>query len=97
MAHPHLELIASSRARVATSAERIRRTSARLRVVRADPNDPPLAPEGSYAVMVKDECGNVISYGWTAPVVDRETFYARACGWADMLEAMPACPLRAVP
>ncbi len=97
MAHPNLELVASSRQRITRSADRIRQSVARLRVLAADPTNPPPAPEGATAVMIKDQSGTVISYGWTAPCVDRETVYARAWGWRDTLETMPVCALRAVP
>ncbi len=63
----------------------------RLRVVHADPNNPPPAPEGAHAVMVTDAAGNVLSYAWAAPLVDRDTLYDRAWGWAELLEARLAC------
>ncbi len=59
MAHPHLELLASSRDRIARSAERVRLSMARIRVVHADPNNPPPAPPGAHAVAVKDPNGTV--------------------------------------
>ncbi len=97
MALPHLELIASSRERIAVSAERIRRTAARLRVVNADPSKPPPAPFGAHAVMVKDLDGTVISYGWCVPRIDRKAFLCRAWDWAEMIETMPACALHLEP
>ncbi len=93
----NLQLVASSKARVASSTARIHQTLARIRVVHADPQNPPQPPEGAHAVTVKDASGNVISYGWCAPSVDRETFHAQAWALADALEATPAYGLRAVP
>ncbi len=93
MAHPHIELIATSRQRIAKSAARVRQSTSRLRVVHADPNNPPPAPPGSHAVAVKDPNGTVISWGWCLPSVDRDLFFARAFAWKEVLEAMPACAL----
>ncbi len=93
MAHPRLEILASSNARIARSANSIRQTVARVRVLHADPLNPPAPPEGAHAVVVTDHTGCVVSYGWCAPHIPRKALYARAHEWAEMVEAMPACSL----
>ncbi len=86
MAHPHLELLVSSRDRIAASAARVRQSAARITVHFADPSAPPTPPPGAIATVTKDaDTGRILSFGWVVAEIGRDTILARTFNLRDEL------------
>jgi hypothetical protein len=60
-----------------------------LCVYESDISNPPTPPEGAHCTEVRDEAtGQIITWGWTHPIVPREVLADRSWAWAERLSSI---------